>query len=1160
MLKPCGGVAFLGRGVSGHRLWVKELRKELDRLGEDGTKVTRDRRWETIRRGELNGAGRWTHQYANPGNTGCSEDQLVRGPIGILWYGEPGPGRMPSRHAANCAPLAVGGRMFAQGENVIMASDAYNGLPLWKREIEGAMRLGIKTGNVSNLAANDDSLFVAAKGRCYRLNTATGETIRSYDVPTDGERNRNADHETDGPVWSYVACVDRLLYGSRGDECLFALDIESGGLQWTYDGKEAVLNTVCIGDGRVFFVDRSVTEEQKEEHLRGVRHEQRLDRLGEPVEPDVRRVVALNAATGAPEWEKLEYLSDCVGIGVGAGDLTAMYASGVLLLCGQPWNGHWWDDFFSGAFSRRSLIALSADDGRSLWSGYKGYRSRPVILGNRILAEPWAHDLHTGREELRAHPVTTVPVRWQFSRPAMHCGAVSAAPNALFFRSSVTAWYDLSGDYGTVHWGAQRPGCWINCIPANGVVMVPEAASGCMCAYSVHCTIVFKPYQRTRLSGICAASGPMTPVKHLAIDLGAIGDRRGSDGTLWLAYPRPQMASGPRLDLHFSLGLNMLSGGGTFCGGSDSSHGDAIRGEWVFSSGCRGLRRCSIPLNSDGAIPSAYTVRLYFAEPDASVGPGRRAFDIALQGREVVKDFDIAAEATGKRGVVKIFTGVRAGSALDIAFTPSGPAAETGPVLCAVEVLAEDLRLEGGYDGPIQFRAPACVRKGEPYVVSQVRLRGATAASGALHYRHEGDERFSSIDLERVGPAQFQAILPGELTQKPFEYCLEMRAGETRVRAPAHKMLVQVSPDATPPSAVQMLTVQRVSNYGAQLSWRPAHDDDRILEYRVTRKTKWGEKEVGRLAPGICTFTDNSFAESRIQRKDYVRYGVYAVDHAGRRGETRFIAARLPANLPPAVDHLKVRAFSVNDETYLSWVGEIEPDVAEIRVLRGLSEEGPFELLAALKDVKAYGYVDQEKGEGKSWYALVLVDVDRVESKSTAPVQTKKLPMPDVSLPDLDYLWGTIGADEICKDKNTANRPLRLNGKTYERGIGTHAESEIVYELKPSYRRFVALFGIDDRPGEAHKFNKFRNLAWIGKGRDLICDKFGSVTAEIHVDGKCLHESPILHGGDVPWPIDVPIPRGSRQIRLVVTDGGDNHHWDISDWVNAGFVTAEAEE
>ena len=39
----------------------------------------------------LPGAGGWTHQYAEPGNSACSDDQRVQGNLGVLWYGEPGP-------------------------------------------------------------------------------------------------------------------------------------------------------------------------------------------------------------------------------------------------------------------------------------------------------------------------------------------------------------------------------------------------------------------------------------------------------------------------------------------------------------------------------------------------------------------------------------------------------------------------------------------------------------------------------------------------------------------------------------------------------------------------------------------------------------------------------------------------------------------------------------------------------------------------------------------------------------------------------------------------------------------------------------------------------------------------------------------------------------
>ena len=73
--------------------------------------------WKSSVRGPLEGAGSWTHQYADPHNTACSGDELVSGPLGILWFGEPGPQGMVERHAAVQAPVALDGRLYIQGEN-----------------------------------------------------------------------------------------------------------------------------------------------------------------------------------------------------------------------------------------------------------------------------------------------------------------------------------------------------------------------------------------------------------------------------------------------------------------------------------------------------------------------------------------------------------------------------------------------------------------------------------------------------------------------------------------------------------------------------------------------------------------------------------------------------------------------------------------------------------------------------------------------------------------------------------------------------------------------------------------------------------------------------------------------------------------------------------
>jgi outer membrane protein assembly factor BamB len=587
---------------------------------------------------------------------------------------------MPSRHASAASPLAIGGRMFVQGENVVMAYDAYNGLLLWEKDLQGALRLGLKTG-ASNLAANQDSVFVAAGDTCYRLNAAAGDTIRTYKAPPalNGDR-RN---------WFYVACVGGTVFGSTGTDSLFAYDMETGRLCWVYDGKNIMQPTITIGGGKVFFVDRAATPAQEQEALKTVPAEARVDRSGKPVKPDVRLVVALSAETGKQLWAKPQYVADTVKVGSSGGDLTAMYADGLLVISAQPWNGHFWKEFLAGEFSRRGIITLSADDGRTIWSGRKGYRSRPLIVGDQIIAEPWAFDLRTGEQRQRRDPITGESAAWQMARPGHHCGNIAASPAALFFRSGTTAYYDLLADSGTAHFGAQRPGCWINCIPANGLVMMPEAASGCMCPFALHTTIVFEPRKTSRVWGMFSTPGGATPVRHLAVNFGGPGDRRAADGTLWLSFPRPMVTE--RLVLDLKLQTQPPKGIVFFAGNADFAKFAGTADPWLFASGAAGMTSCVIPLDAPGAAPARYTVRLLFAEPE-NTKAGTRVFDVKLQGKTVLPAFDIFKAAAGAgRALVKEVKDVEASESLALELVPQGnltaPAAM--PVINGIEIIRQ---------------------------------------------------------------------------------------------------------------------------------------------------------------------------------------------------------------------------------------------------------------------------------------------------------------------------------------------------------------------------------------------------------------------------------------------------------------------------------------
>jgi hypothetical protein len=196
---------------------------------------------------------------------------------------------------------------------------------------------------------------------------------------------------------------------------------------------------------------------------------------------DIRMAVALDSKTGRQLWMLPVDVTDCSEIGIGGGKLSLLYDQGVLLLCGANANGHYWQQFVSGEFSKRRLVALNADRGELMWAKDANYRHRPIIVGDRIIAEPWAFNLYNGEQQTRTNVVTNEAEPWSIMRTGHHCGMITAAVNMLFFRSGFTGYYDLAGDTGAQHFAGHRLGCWINAIPANGLVMIPEAGAGCVC-------------------------------------------------------------------------------------------------------------------------------------------------------------------------------------------------------------------------------------------------------------------------------------------------------------------------------------------------------------------------------------------------------------------------------------------------------------------------------------------------------------------------------------------------------------------------------------------------------------------------------------------------------------------------------------------------------
>jgi len=208
VLKPYGGTAVIGeisRDFTENMQedvieWLKESIPDNEIHGFENTP------WVSVIRGELEGAGAWTEEYGDPGNTACSGDELVNGSLSVLWFGDPGSKRMLERHAKAQSPLSMDGRMFIQGEEVVMAYDAYNGTLLWERDLPGAARPRADVDG-GNFSLNSRGLFVGTGQICYRLDPETGKTLGEFGLPETLPNDQFR--------WAHVSATETTLFGSR---------------------------------------------------------------------------------------------------------------------------------------------------------------------------------------------------------------------------------------------------------------------------------------------------------------------------------------------------------------------------------------------------------------------------------------------------------------------------------------------------------------------------------------------------------------------------------------------------------------------------------------------------------------------------------------------------------------------------------------------------------------------------------------------------------------------------------------------------------------------------------------------------------------------------------------------------------------------------------
>ena len=104
----------------------------------------------------------------------------------------------------------------------------------------------------------------------------------------------------------------------------------------------------------------------------------------------------------------------------------------------------------------------------------------PLIIGDKVYAEPKVFDLTTGENLLKSMP------------DRGGCNTMSASATALFYRDSYHGMWDLE-ENKRHKWTGIRPGCSLGTISAGGIVLSPESSAGCYCSYPIQTSIAFVP-------------------------------------------------------------------------------------------------------------------------------------------------------------------------------------------------------------------------------------------------------------------------------------------------------------------------------------------------------------------------------------------------------------------------------------------------------------------------------------------------------------------------------------------------------------------------------------------------------------------------------------------------------------------------------------------
>ena len=211
--------------------------------------------------------------------------------------------------------------------------------------------------------------------------------------------------------------------------------------------------------------------------------------------------------------------------------------------------------------------------------------------------------------------------------------------------------------------------------------------------------------------------------------------------------------------------------------------------------------------------------------------------------------------------------------------------------------------------------------------------------------------------------------------------------------------------------------------------------------------------------------------------------------------------------------------------------------------------------------------VEVEIPEGSRELALIVTDggdgYDCDHADWIDPTVTLK-DGSTVSLTHRTALRSTCGWGSIAIDKNINGGTLSINGKQYDSGIATHANSLLLYTLPEGAVKFTAFAGIDNTGSDqgsksSVEFMVFNEDPTI-REESTDASNGGNVTVKVDPARQSATSGFISRAAGIQQTVVKADITDAKKLYLVVTNGGDGLSYDHADWANPVLIDKEGNE